>query len=46
VLYRTDMTDFTAVEIADQPPSHLVVAWNDDNSSPLVHSTVAIAAAL
>jgi DNA-binding transcriptional LysR family regulator len=42
-----DLPDgLTAVEIADQPPSQLVVAWNDDNTSPLVHSIVTIAAAL
>ncbi len=36
----------TAVEIADQPPSDLVVAWKDDDTSPLVRSFVTIAAAL
>lgn len=36
----------TAVEIADQPPSDLVVAWKDDDTRPLVRSFVTIAAAL
>ncbi len=41
-----DLPDgLTAVEIADQPPSHLVVAWKDD-AGPLVMSFVTIAAAL
>ena len=36
----------TAVEIADQPPSQLVVAWKEGDPSPLVRSFVTIAAAL
>jgi DNA-binding transcriptional LysR family regulator len=42
-----DLPDgLTAVEIADQPPSQLVVAWKNDNASPLVQSFITIAAAL
>ena len=42
-----DLPDgLTAVEIDDHPPSRLVVAWNDDDTNPLVHSFVQIAAAL
>ncbi len=33
----------TAVELVDQPPSHLVVAWNGDDTNPLARSFVAAA---
>ena len=36
----------TAVPLLDMPPSRLVVAWNEADTSPLVRSFVQIAAAL
>lgn len=36
----------TAVEIVDQPPSELVVAWKKDTSNAVVQSFVGLAAAL
>ncbi len=42
-----DLPDgLTAVELADQPPSQLVVAWSNNDTSPLVRSFITIAAAL
>ena len=42
-----DLPDgLTAVQIADHPPSRLVVAWNDDDTNPLVRSFIHIATAL
>jgi DNA-binding transcriptional LysR family regulator len=35
----------TAVPLTDMPPSHLVIAWNSANPSPLIHSFVRIATA-
>lgn len=35
-----------AIELADQPPSQLVVAWSTNDTSPLVRSFITIAAAL
>ncbi len=41
-----DLPDgLTAVEIVDQPPCQLVVAWRKDDTNPLVRSFVTIAAA-
>lgn len=35
-----------SVPLADMPPSHLVVAWNKANPSPLIRSFTQIAAAI
>ncbi|HZX37146.1 MAG TPA: LysR substrate-binding domain-containing protein [Streptomyces sp.] len=36
----------TAVPLADVPPSHLVIAWNSANTTPLIRSFVQIATAI
>lgn len=36
----------TAVPLTDTPPSHLVIAWNSANTTPLIRSFVQIATAI
>ena len=45
-LVHTPPDGLTAVPLLDMPPSRLVVAWNDADTSPLVQSFVDLAAAL
>jgi hypothetical protein len=45
-LVHTPSEGLTAVPLLDMPPSRLVVAWNEADTSPLVRSFVHLAATL